>query len=261
MSIPKSKCSAKQNLFIWLKSLFYFCIMERQIWLQSCGNLLSPIYPIKRPVFSLMAMYFTRFWKRPTRPEDVQFTQSAKLQVVFVFYSDYFLTSPGNNVHVETQWSQSAVLTRGIAMTASANDTSLNKPPGADNMPNRGEDLCHKPILPAIWCHVIVSLDQRLIGNFKFLYCFYWHLQKSFLTLLLECCEGLSVRNQEKIFVLLPYMWLVNVMVNTEKTTHIVCISVVAGTDWEQKNGPGLWSKPEQSTAYFTTAALLMQAL
>lgn len=69
-------------------------------------------------------------------------------------------------------------------MTAGANDMPLIEPQGADNMPNRRKNLCHELILPLIWCHVIVSADQRRIGNLKALCCFYWHLHKSFLTCL-----------------------------------------------------------------------------
>lgn len=57
-------------------------------------------------------------------------------------------------------------------MTAGANDTSLSKPRGADNMPNHWKNLRHELILSAIWCHVIVSADQRLIANLKALCCF-----------------------------------------------------------------------------------------
>lgn len=116
---------------------------------------------------------------------------------VFFFYSscwvpssppdnNNFLSSPLRNARVQTQWSQPAMLTRGIVMTTGTNDTPLNEPPGADNMPNRWRDLCREPIPPAIWCHVIVSADQRLIatlklcaaliGTFFFVFCFLFSL-------------------------------------------------------------------------------------
>lgn len=169
MSIDECKCFAALNFLMWLNS--HFTVLCRKK-LDCChvGTFCQHV-----SFFSLMAIHLIVFlcvffysscWV-PSSPPD----------------NNNFLSSPRRNARVQTQWSQPAMLTRGIVMTTGTNDTPLNEPPGADNMPNRWRDLCREPIPPAIWCHVIVSADQRLIatlklcaaliGTFFFVFCFF----------------------------------------------------------------------------------------